>query len=353
MLIEIKFIRKISVLLLLFIFQVFNSCCSGDMCGCADNITKVDTVFIVDSSLVVPDELLTQTYSQVDSCNGTEYSYQEFDISILPYDSLPYVEHDGVFGLKRDCDVNGVPMYFYQGMNHYHPVSIAEYGLQILDVYHDTKKTILMDQILVLADKLEGLSLNTESTMFFPYSYDFSLHGIEEETLNAPWYSSMAQGIALSFFTRLYEETGDQQYLKMSKRIFQSFLPLKGNDAKPWVSCVDKDGGLWLEEYPEEIPAMTLNGMNFAIYGVYDYYRITKSREAKVILMASLTTVKSNISRYRMEGDMSLFCIKHDVQSPYHHEVHGKQLHHFYLMTGDEYFEEMAGLFEDDFVRQY
>jgi D-glucuronyl C5-epimerase C-terminus len=345
--------KQIQIFFFVVAIQMLGSCCSGVSCGCADQVAIVDTVFVMDSSFVDPEELLAESYSQQDSCNGTEYSYEEFDISILPYDSLPYVEHDGVFGLKRDCDADGVPMYFYQGQFHYHPVSIAEYGLQMLDVYHDTKKPVLLDQMIVLADKLKGISMNTQSTMFFPYLFDFSLHGIEDETLEAPWYSSMAQGIALSFFTRLYEETGDQEYLKMSKRIFQSFLPLKGNDAKPWVSCVDKDGGLWLEEYPEEIPAMTLNGMNFAIYGVYDYYRITKSREAKVILMASLTTIKSNISRYRMEDDMSLFCIKHDVQSPYHHEVHGKQLHHFYLMTGDEYFEEMSTLFENDFVREY
>jgi hypothetical protein len=334
-----------------------SSCCSTDHCKCAndnsnDSLITVDTVYLVAEPEVVK-EVNPLDYIQDDSCNGLKYIYNEFEIKILDYHYLHYVQHDGFFIPKKNYDANRVPLDIYKGKLNYNPVSIGDYGIELLDVYHDTQNPILLEDLKQIAEKLEAISLNLGETMYFPYVFDLSLHSIEEETVESPWYGAMAQGIALSFFCRLYEETGDDKYLAISHKVFQSFLPLKGSGHHPWVSCVDKNGYLWLEEYPLEVPTMALNGKNYAIYGIYDYYRVTKKQEAKIFLMASLTTVKDNIEKYRRENDMSVYCLKHNVQSEVHHFVHAKQLHYFYLITGDVYFEDMANVLETDYARNY
>lgn len=339
---------------------ILNACCDATVCqNYAQAHPVIDTVYADTLILMSVEEepILWQQdstdYIQTDSCNGGVFQYDHFDIKILEYDDLTYVEHDGLFTTRSNYDINGVPMFYYQGKFSYHPIEMAQYALQMLDVYHDTKNELLLDQIKVIVDKLEAIGLHMKDASFYPYSFSFSLHGIEEETMEAPWCSGMAQGQILSLYCRLYEETGEKRYLNLSHRVFRSFYPLKGKGEYPWVSCIDKHGNLWIEEYPEDVPAFTLNGMNFAMYGIYDYYRVTKNNKAKILLMATLTTIKKNIEHFRREGGMSVYCLKHNIRSEYYHEVHIDQLHDFYLITGDEYFEKYSNLFKEDFVRDY
>jgi hypothetical protein len=278
-----------------------------------------------------------------DKAMQSEYAYEDFEILILEYKDLPYVAFDDSLEAMAIYDDNGIPVHDYQA------VALAQHGLNALDVFgvtHDSTLVVFVDSIL---DKLIGISLEREGAIFFPYSFDFALHGMAKETMMAPWVSGMAQGQILSLYCRMYEISAEERFLEKAHKVFYSFIPLKAEGANPWVSCVDRNGNLWLEEYPEEEPAFTLNGMNFAIYGVYDYYRITKSEAARRILQAALTTVKVNIEHFRREGDISSYCLKHDIQSEFYHTVHVEQLHDFYLITGDAYFEEMSTTFKNDF----
>jgi hypothetical protein len=88
--------------------------------------------------------------------------------------------------------------------------------------------------------------------------------------MQAPWYSGLAQGFALSLFTRLYELTGDDVYKTAAQTTFASFL-VAGPLQSPWVADVDSGGHLWLQTYPGSTSACVCNGHMVATLALYDY----------------------------------------------------------------------------------
>ena len=287
-------------------------------------------------------------FFQADPCTGTEFSFETFDIQAIPDEGLPYMNHAKSV-LRRDLyDRKSVPLHVYQGRINYHPVYIAQHALHVFDVYRETGEAEHLEQVKRMLEQLVASSLKVDSTLLFPYAFNFSLHGQEAETMEAPWFSGMAQGQVLSLACRLHSETGDAAYLDIAEKTFQSFLRIKGEGVSPWISCIDEEGHLWLEEYPREMPCLTLNGMNFAIFGVYEYYQLTKSPEVEKVLNGALTTIKANIDRFRVPGGISYYCIKHRVQAENYHRVHIRQLKMLYKMTGDPVFQDTAGTFETD-----
>jgi hypothetical protein len=290
----------------------------------------------------------TKGFDMLDSCNGQEYVSDTFEINILENAQLPYFSDRTNTPTRPLFDESYVPIHVYKERESYHPLYIAQYGIQMIEVYKNTKRDSLLTILNSIALKLEELSIVKDSAIFYPYTFDFPLHDIEDETMVAPWYSGMCQGQVLSFYCRLFEITADTSYINKADSTFNSFLMLKGQGHVPWVSCVDSKGNLWLEEYPRDVPALTLNGKIFAIYGVYDYYRFRENKTVLNVLQASLTTVKRNIFKYRNDNDLSWYCQKHSVQNEGYHNIHVEQLLMLSKITSDKYFEEMSIKFKND-----
>ncbi len=249
---------------------------------------------------------------------------------------------------RQAYDDDSVPIIKFHRIYRYHPVYIAEYTLDLIDVYTTTKDTACIPVIMHNLNKLVTLGVQVDSSLFYPYDFDFRMHYDYRDMMFAPWYSGMAQGLVLSLFCRVYEFTGRQEFLDYSKKIFNSYLRLKGDGFQPWVSCVDQHGNLWLEEYPKDIPCFTLNGMIFAIYGIYDYYRITKDETAERYLKGSITTIKKNVERFRNENDITYYCVKHEIKAPEYQDLHINQLLMLEKMTNDSYFGEVAKAMRTD-----
>ena len=288
-----------------------------------------------------------------DPCTATSFEYNNYTINELLYAELPYVNGNQNANYQNESadnlvDEEGILLFEIDGKKIYHPVFLSQYSLHILDRYHQTKKAEYLNEVIKIADKLEGLALKIDSTMLFPYPYDFVLHGRRYmDAMKAPWYSALAQGQVLSLFTRLFEETQDTAYLDLSEKVFNSFYWHKYNHDL-WISCIDWNNNIWFEEYPAEMPCFTLNGMIFAIYGVYDYYRITKRDDAKKLLMGAITTIENNIHRYRNEGEVSYYCLKHKVDASVYHNIHVEQLNTLYSITGEPKFLEASTQFKSD-----
>lgn len=286
-----------------------------------------------------------------DRCMEVEFVFDDFEILELEDNELPYAtDMDEVPGLSY-YDQDSLPLHDLNGSRSYHPVQLAQHALNVLDVYDSELDSSTLNYLHSIRQKLLEISVNQDSALYFPYSFDFSLHGCQEETMIAPWYSGMAQGQVLSFFCRMFSLTSDSTYFNDSKRVFKSFTQLKGEGFPTWVSCIDKHGNLWLEEYPRNLPCFTLNGKIFAIFGIYDFYLITRDKRAKEMLQAALTTVKENLPKYRVVNEFSYYCLKHknfNVQNEGYHFIHIEQLYLLEKITGDEYFGLMAENFVAD-----
>ncbi len=244
---------------------------------------------------------------------------------------------------RSPLDADSIELIEYGGSLHYQPVELAHRCYHFMGAYLINGDTALLRRTARYLRKTMELSRAVGDASYVPYSFDKRVHRDEPTVLKAPWYSGMAQGELLGASMRLWEFTGDTAFLNYGHRLFNSLLRVRGGDG-PWVTQVDGSGYFWIEEYPhDETPDLTLNGYIAAVFGVYDYYRLTKSDSALGLYEACLTTLKHYLPQYRRPGDYSYYCLGH--RSPAnadYHNLHVSMCGHLHRMTGDEFFRTMA-----------
>jgi len=274
-----------------------------------------------------------------DSCNGTEFDVLDIEIIELPLSERPYVTSLNNRVVPNKTDDNKILIHEYNGKPDYHPVAMSAYALSLLDIYRQEGQDSCLNLAIKHANKLLGISIEIDSIRLFPYSFNYKF--FDRDLMIAPWYSGMAQGKALSLFSRLYEITGEKKYLNVASQIFKSFTHLKSTDPL-WVSCVDDNRNLWFEEYPFDAPSHVFNGMIFAIYGVYDFYMINKTEEVSILLRGSISTIKKNMHLIRDNNEISYYCAKYNVKNPHYHPIHIGQLSMLNKITGLNEFQVMS-----------
>ena len=248
-------------------------------------------------------------------------------------------------------DSTGALLYPHTDGNWYdHPVGQAQYVVNMLRNYRLQPDQVYLDLALANGNRLLERAVHHQGAIFFPYPFDFALHG--RGTMAAPWYSGMAQGIALSGFVRLYEVTADPKWLQAANETFASFTVAR-QPGKPWVTAVE-NGLLWFELYPWFPYDHTYNGHIFATYGLYDYWRLTGSGEAYQLALGGITTAARVADIVRVPGGVSNYCIAQSCldrlvrNTNYHLTVIG-QFIQLYRYTRAESFAVLADAFTADF----
>lgn len=275
---------------------------------------------------------------------NSQFRVSSFKINQLDQDEMPFT-FDKIAPLENDfpTDQDGIILYNNQ---YYHPGQIADEGLFLVDTYRQINNQEFLLRAEKYAHKLLELSLKSNGALYFPYPFDFPLHGLKDDVMRAPWYSGMTQGEALSLFSRLYGITHKKEYLMAADQTFQSFVNFNHN---PWIVNVDDNNYYWIDEYPEENPDQTLNGFIFGTFGLYDYYLLKKDSSSRKMLMAAFTTIKHYLPAFRNPGKISFYCLKHKVQNAPYHKIHIRQLNQLYKITGDSFFKTMADNFYQDY----
>jgi len=252
--------------------------------------------------------------------------------------------------IKTDAD--GVKLYPHNGKNYYHPVIMAQWGLKLASAYNNTKKEEYIHLAGVQADKIMQQADFFNELPYFPYEFDFKSGEYAGEhddgVMKAPWYSGMAQGQALSLFILLYDLKGEKKYLEYADNTFKTLTILREERvAAPWLTYIDDRGYFWIEEYPmDNHPSNVLNGFVFAIFGLYDYYRVTQ--KGRTHLNQALQAVAHYLPKWRNPGGVSFYCLKYKKKHERYHRLHIKQLKMLHKITEEPYFLEMADLFHQD-----
>ena len=208
--------------------------------------------------------------------------------------------------------------------------------------------TIYLERLKRYAHRMMTEADEFDGAVYFPYRFDYHVNQQEEGLLPAPWYSGMAQGEALGVMVRTFLITGDSTYLEYAHQVFKTFLRPR-DTGTPWTVFIDSVGCYWIEEYPVWPPSMTLNGFIYALYGVYEYYQLTKSERAGEVLNAGLSTVRNYIPFYRRVGKPSFYGLRFGHYAWDYHLRHIKQLRHLEKITGDSFFGRWADTLEVDF----
>lgn len=232
-----------------------------------------------------------------------------------------------------------------------HPVAYAQYGLSALLEYQRTGERIWLDRALRQAQRLEQIHTERDTAWYFPYLFDWTYPG---RTLHQPWWSAMAQGEALSLFVRLNTETGDQHWRDAAEHTWLS-LKQPRSASEPWSTMTDS-GLLVFEEYAGDAPPLKVyNGHMFAIFGVYDYWRLTGDETAAKYLDGAATTTLRVFNSIRVPGGVSYYCWqtacrKPAWQNPTYHVIHSWELDTLARLTGDRRFSDDAALLRKDWA---
>lgn len=232
-------------------------------------------------------------------------------------------------------DASGVRMIRFGDRLYDHPVAQAQYGLLNVTTYLATKDSFYLTRAVAQANRLVARRVESGGAWFFPYRYDYALHRIGDVE-RAPWYSAMAQGLAVALFCRLYAVTHAEQWRTDATAAFAALTHAPSSTA-PWVSRVDANGYLWLEEYPMWPPERsdrTYNGFMYALMGVYEYWLTTRSPSAAAVFGGGVVTVRDFFGWYRQSAWLSHYCLAHPSQlSAKYHWAHEGLLLSLYSAT--------------------
>jgi len=258
-------------------------------------------------------------------------------------------EYYMLFAEKADYqgahDSSGVPQLDYHGHIglQYNPIAIAQYGLGNYNLWRRTGDPTRKQKFLLIADWLcSHLESNAHGLAVWNHHFNWEYR----DTLQAPWYSALAQGQGISLLVRAHKETGDHAYLDAARHAFVSFqrpIPEGG------IAFTDESGDLWFEEYIVSPPTHILNGFIWALWGVHDYFLATKDISAQDIFSRGVRTLLHNLDRYDL-GFWSLYEQSGTrlpmVASTFYHRLHIVQLRITHRLTGEDTFVRIADRWE-------
>jgi hypothetical protein len=283
----------------------------------------------------------------------------------LSFDAKPYDVRDLSFGARPYAssvvlprvdpgvhDRHGVRMRRARGRLYDFPRGQATYGLLNLNSHKVTHDEFYLERALVQAKRLRSIRVEAGDAWYYPNRPSKHRHGKPGEYIAAPYYSALAQGRVLMFFSRLAEVTGLAVWRDAADHTFASFQRA-GPASGPRVVSIDSRGCLWLQEWPWEgmRPDDTFNGHNSAAFGIFEYWHLTHDPQALRYFRGAATTAQRYAGGFRNPGWLSFYCRAHRDLNPFYHTYHVGQLLALYRMTGAVAFARYADLFSADYPR--
>lgn len=258
-------------------------------------------------------------------------------VAKYPVDMSAKAEYMGVF------DDEQIPLVEMDGHLSYLSVTIAQYALGNYDEYMRTQNSMYLKRFLGSADWLvKNLVEHRSGQWGWINDHDKMIYNLKK-----PWLSALSQGQALSVLVRAYQETNDQVYRETGQKALSAF-----NTPVSEGGLLAKWQGLdYYEEYPSQKPSFVLNGFIFALWGLWEFYLITKNTDAKAYYEAGLKTLEKCLKEYRIpylnwsRYDLYPFKVT-DIASIFYHKLHIQQLRAMALLTGNQLFNQQAELWE-------
>jgi len=238
-------------------------------------------------------------------------------------------------------DEQGIPMLDYHGniRLQYNPIAIAQYGLGNYNLFLDTSDETRLHNFINVADWLvKNLEPNSFNIPVWNHYFDFEYR----DTLTSPWYSGLAQGLGISVLLRAYKETNNEKYLDTYHEAWKSMTTTADEGG---VIYIDKNQNYWIEEYIVNPPTHILNGFIWALWGVYDSWKILNNNDAKELFEKCCKTLENNLEKYDYDH-WSLYdqagLPLNNMASSFYHKLHIVQLEILSNLSGNHTFQKFA-----------
>jgi len=249
----------------------------------------------------------------------------------MPY----YNQYDVNYSI---LDSNLVPIINYSFGAHRNPVSTTQVAFAF---YEDLLRTHDPKYEEGFLNNVNWLVENHDSSFYLHYDFQYNHGG---RTLKRGWVSAMAQGLALGAISMAYSYTGDSIYLNSANGLFKT---LYSNTEDHWCVVVDENQYYWLEEYPNEDICHVLNGKIAGLFGLWEYYVITRDPFALKLMKAGIRTLVDHTSLWNIPNQHASYYCLHHSSYPNYHILHVYQLNFLGSLLGVQELIDAAGLFSN------
>ncbi|MFP4458261.1 MAG: D-glucuronyl C5-epimerase family protein [Candidatus Zixiibacteriota bacterium] len=206
----------------------------------------------------------------------------------ISFEDNPDIFFDDAVFIDDDSHNPSVPYLIWQHELLAFPVQIAQWGLNLVNRYIRGESELKGDIIEIADFAIENDSTDEKGRLF----WDMSVYR-PKYNLESPWKSAMANGEMISFLLRAYEIENNDSYLETARKALEIMeIPVEDGG----VVGKFPDGSPTLEEYPSIPYSNVLNGMIFAILGIYDYSVFFG--ENKKLFEIFAESIAQNLARY-------------------------------------------------------
>ncbi|MCJ7691304.1 MAG: D-glucuronyl C5-epimerase family protein [Clostridiaceae bacterium] len=251
-----------------------------------------------------------------------------------------YLDFSSKADYPGEFSEKGIPLFSYTGLPLIEqPIVIAQYALGLYEMLEnkDFMDEELRNKFLLTANWFETNQVNVKGGKGW---YIYKLY--PEYGLNKPWISAMTQGEAISVLTRASVLTKNYQFEQLA---IEALGPFESNV---------KDGGLinYFNSIPvyEEFPSPhktsgVLNGILFALFGVYDLVLLNKNQRAQNIFEKGVDSLKKLVPYYDLNYWTRYYLFdypKKYTSSFTYHILVAEQLKAMFYLSGESIFVEYA-----------
>ncbi len=216
----------------------------------------------------------------------------------------------------------GIPLVEMNGEKREFSITIFNYGIGLLDLYHNGEENI--DKIKsVLAWALK----NQEADGAWRNYYD-----VPFLKLKKGWSSAMGQGLAISFIVRCHYLglLNSNETAKVIDNAFSHMLSEDLNQKTPFGYILQEFGGT---------ETNVLNGFIFALWGIWDYENFKKTDNVFNDFIPSLKNLILNSNYF---SNWSYYSSTKIISSSFYHQLHIDMLKSVYSLTGQNFFLQKA-----------
>ncbi|AFD08913.1 D-glucuronyl C5-epimerase [Solitalea canadensis] len=246
----------------------------------------------------------------------TNYSNQETSLGLYPLDYATIVK-DGYYWLS---DKEGLPVKPVWGNVIHNNTRLCGYAIGNWNLYYETNDEKYLEQVKHVADYL----LRTADH----YNNEVNLRKEILGQGHVGEISSMSQGQAISVFCRCFEATNDLKYLDAALKCIPCFY--RNVDANGVVSTYGTDHLLWYEEFVKPPCLHVLNGMMYAMLGLFDLFKLTKSESIHDLYQKGVKSIEDALPSFDC-GWWSWYGVRDDgnhyLASMGYHSLHIWQLY--------------------------
>lgn len=253
--------------------------------------------------------------------------------------------------LEARLPVKWPKKYYGPGGQKFAPASFYQSACMLCNWYlqDPSHKNWVSETVEMLIERAREFTQVQGSVRFPIYTFD---HSYRNKQIKAPWTSAYACGAYLLGLTRIVDTFRSTHAQQLADEIFAGMMQLRASpdQTEYWVSMVDENGYLWLEEMPlaADPQPRILNGHIRGITGIYTYWLVSPTRTAEWALQATLQTMKDHVHLYRRPGQVNAYDLLPKTKIDYGPLRTVNQQKELFAISQDGIFQEMAEKFASD-----